>query len=183
MRIDRRQMINVGVLAGVTALYVGGVWWPQRSDQTALRARVAAAQAKLGSGAANAMTVTVLDREVQRLQRDLDSNKRTIPAAPELASLFEHITRELARRGATQQEIQQPSPIQVGARYSLVPLSVRFQGSFKCAFDVVRSLESMDRLVRVTRVLVDGESRHPGEPVRVTIELCAFYATREVVTP
>ena len=180
MRIDRDQKITVALLAGMVVLYVGAVWLPLRMKQDVLDSRLQSARAATNPVNADADDLKTLTSTVDQLRRAAGADRRVVPAAPELAELLKELGAALEALSVAEQEIQ-TQPVTVGATYGTIPVTLRFNADFPAVCKFLARVESMGRVVRVTRVGVEAErSTAKGpQPPQVQTELVAFFAPKE----
>lgn len=163
------------------ALYLGAVWLPLRMKQDVLESRLHAARAASNPPNSNADDLKTLSATVEQLRRSSDSDRRIVPAAPELADLLKQLGGALEELSVTEQEIQ-TQPVAVGATYGTIPVTLRFHADFPSVSKFLARVESMGRVIRVTRVGIETErstAKGADAPPQVQIELVAFFAPKE----
>jgi Tfp pilus assembly protein PilO len=174
MRVERDQLRILLAVVAVATLFVAGLWLPQRYRQHRLEAAIAAAEQEQQAHATCALNLQTLARREARLRHDTAASERYVPPEGELADLLRQISSELQREKVTDQEIQ-TQPLAIGANYCVMPITLRFRCSFPAAYGFLRSVESLHRLVRVTRVELAGEADQPGRPLQARLELCGLF--------
>lgn len=174
MRVERDQRVALLILLAMVGLFLALHWAPRRLKEARLNGRIAQARAQLAADAGGTAQLVSLSREVAELETQAASLRREVPRESQLASLLRHLTGELERLEVTDQEMQ-TQPLATGSNYSVIPVTLKFRGTFAAALTLVRNIESMPRLVRLTRVELRGEPGKPREPLRVSVELCAFF--------
>ena len=179
MRLERDQRRTLAILGVVAGLFVGVLWMPHKFQERRLRSQIEDAQVQLGFQGP-AVGLGNLAREVARLKTEASASNKYVPPETELAQLLKEVSSHLAKEQVTDHETQTQA-ISVGADYSMMPVNMRFQGSFPATFGFLRNLEEMDRLVRVTRIKLHGEASKPMDPLEVSVELCTFFAPSEVL--
>lgn len=177
MRIDRQQKVTIALLAGMVSLYVGAVWLPQRMTEGVLESRLKTARAAANPSDATADDLKALMASVDQLRQSVRRDRRVVPSQPQLAELIKQLSGALEEQSVTEQEIQ-TQPVIQGATYGAIPVTLRFRAEFPAVCRFIAKVESMDRVVQITRVGVEAPrstSKERRAP-EVHIELVAFFA-------
>lgn len=182
MRVERDQLITLGLLLAMVAGFLAVHWAPRRIQVARLNARVAAARAELASASPPGGRLVTLARDVARLEQNAAAQRREVPREPGLGGLLRHLTAELENLQVADQEMQ-TQPTVKGANFAVIPVTLRFRGSFASAFTLLHKAESLPRLVRPTLLELRGDVSKRHEPLQVRLELCAFYIPPEEARP
>lgn len=167
-----RAMIILGVMTGIFGL---GFWLPNRLHENRLNAELEDVKESLVVDKHDPEKLAVMVRQVGDLKALTQQSQKYVPQSDELADLLRQLSIELERQSVSGQEIQTGTIIH-GQEYSVVPITLRFKGSFPAVFGFLQRIESMQRMIRVTKLDFDGDSEHVNEPLRVRIELYTFFA-------
>lgn len=161
-------------------LYMGAVWLPLRMKTDVLESRLQAARAASNPPNADADDLKGLTATVDSLRLNAGADRRVVPAAPELAELLKQLGGALEELSVTEQEIQ-TQPVAIGARYGTIPVTLRFHADFPSVCKFLARIESLGRVIQVTRVGIEAErSTAKGQQApQVQIELVAFFAPKE----
>ena len=177
MRIEKDQVITLGVIAAMGVAFTLAAWMPARGESRGYAERIEAARATLGPS----MQGDVLaerDRAVRELQARLGEHDRFVPEAPELASVLRSLTRAVRDRGVHEHELETLETARF-ARYSVIPARLAFRADFKQTFDVLTDIETMARLIRVDRLELraerSGDARNPT--LAASMQLSTFHAS------
>lgn len=181
MRIERDQWRTILIVAGMVTAFVLAVWLPDRMAQRTVQARIDAAQRQLGFDRLGALGLKQLADEVAELERLSTDSRRRVPGSGEVADLLRQLSADLSTARVSQQQILTQN-VSHGRDYSVMPLVVEFQSSFPAAFSFLRGVESMPRLVRVSKLEIDGSPDRPDEPLSVRLDLVSVFSdtTKEV---
>lgn len=174
MRIERDQVTTMVILLAITIGFALGVWWPLRNWQQGLQVELDTVRQQINSDRGRTVGLTAMGQEVVQLQAAVARHTRVVPRTGELASLIRDISAELKIHQIADPEINTLAAVH-GDDYSFVPLTLRFRGSFLPVFRFLRNLESMDRLLRVSRLELSGDPQRPEDGLMVRLELAAFY--------
>jgi len=153
--------------------FIGGVWYPLRSKQQSLRNEIAALDEANRNDRTATVGLTALGKEIVELQRIVDSMDKAVPDETDLASLLRQWSTELEAQQVDNKDIQ-TQPIVQGAEYNLIPIDMRFRGSFMSAFRFLRYVENMNRLIRISEFEAHGKPDRPQEPLTIRIKLATF---------
>lgn len=191
MHLDKDLLKSSALIVVMIAGYIFGVWVPRDVKDGRLQDRVAKAKAELAQVNARVEDPALLRDQVARLQRESDEEGAFVPETHEMASLLRSLSQRLATRGVQDQSLQ-TKPIVRGAKYEVIPVSLTFRARSRDVFDVLREVESMNRLIRVTLLEVErdeSERRRAGSRtdsdisredresmLRVRLEICTFSA-------
>lgn len=175
MSIERdqwRTLMVLGVIAGVFTL---AFWLPNHLHEGRLYAKLAQADASLSGEGHRPEKLAGLVRQVADLQAVTHQSQKYVPQSDELAELLRQLSMELQAQRVVGQEIQ-TSAIIHGDTYSVIPVTLRFEGSFPAVYGFLQRVESMRRMIRITRLEVDGDVQRVDQPLSVRVELYTFFA-------
>lgn len=178
MRIEKdqkRALATVGILVVVFAV---GLWLPHRLQERRLYQQIQAAQKQLGFDRASSQGLGKLARDVIALREVTDRSQKYVPQQTELAPLLRQLSTDLQVQEAVDQVLETESG-RSGQDYSVIPVKLKFKGSFPGTFGFIKSIESMRRLVRVTRLNARMDVTKPNEPLTVEVQVCAFSSSSE----
>ena len=117
------------------------------------------------------------------LQSFGDGRMTPIPEQSDIAGMMETLTRTLDEHGLTDREIKMGSVKEL-ERASSIPMTVVVKGDFNAVFSAVREVESMDRLIRISRFRMGNDNGRPVEldrngAVNGTLTMDVFFAPRD----
>jgi len=176
MRIDKDQLKVFIVLALVVGGFAVGIWMPARQQRRVLQDRIDQAEQKLRQ-ARESPSLKKWNKTVASLEQQLASSRQRVPPRNELATVLRGLSEVLSKRNVMDQSVS-TAPAQRFGSFGVTPITVKFRGSFPDAHAVVQRIEQMPRLIQVDRFEVDrGEVTESG-PVRVYLELSAFFSRK-----
>ena len=177
MRIEKDQVITLGVMAALGVAFGLFAWMPARAESRSYTQRIEAARAHLGPQT-QGDALAERDRSVRDLQAEINEQDRYVPAGPELASVLRSLTRAVRDRGIQEHELETLETAEF-ARYSVIPARLAFQSDFGQAFNVLTDIEAMPRLIRVDQLELraqrDGDTSNPT--LDATMRLSTFHST------
>ena len=175
MRIESDQrktgIIIVTMLAGFVLL----VWMPGYFKVKSLNEDIKESQVQLGLNVSNDDGLQAMYQEVENLRQIISGVQQYVPQTDETSALMTEITRQMKQQQVSDQ-VTRTSEIEHGKDYSVIPMSLAFDGDFRAVNSVLSSIESMQRLIRVNKLTIDGDAESGGKPMGVRIELCSFSA-------
>jgi len=174
MSIERDQ-IRVMMVLGVTmAVFILAFWLPNHLHENRLHAELDVANKSLHQVNHNPQALAGMMRQVTDLRMLTHQSQKYVPQTDELADLLRKLSMELRDQQVIGQEVQTGSIVH-GDKYSVIPITLRFQGSFPAVFGFLQRIESMRRMIRITRLEIDGDAQRVNQPLSVRVELYTFF--------
>lgn len=173
MRIEADQKNAAILLAGVAAVFILTVWLPTRAERAHVEGHIDTLEQQLGVDRNQTGSLDDLRAAVDRMRRTIDESDKIVPAEDDLAGLIRQLSARLARHGLTDQEILTEA-IVAGRDYNMIPLTLRFRGSYDAVFSFIKDTEAMRRLVRIDELVINGEPSRTHHPVSVRVRLTTF---------
>ena len=181
MQISRGDIKTLAVLAAVFAVFAVGLWLPASFTRSDIQERITAARTELNNQKYSAKDLANLNRNVLELRASVQGTQRYIPEEDELDELLRSLAESLQGFDVRQQEIE-TSRMEYHADYTVVPVSVRFEGSFPTTFGILSQIESMPRLLRIERMELQPQRQDRiGEALLVSLEINTFFAETKAV--
>jgi len=156
-RLRVEQCAFAGVLLvvlGVTVFFT----WPNYARAHQLAEEASVLDAKIGHLVDAESDVEERRSELARLRAERDQICLGVPAHPDVANLMKHLS--IGVNGDTvidQTFTVRGTPASAGnERFEVLPLVVEMDTTFEHAFDMIRRVEKLNRLVRVTSVQMEG---------------------------
>ena len=178
MRIERDQVRALVVMAALVVLFVCGLWLPRHFKSASIQERIATAKAQIDMDTPAAQELPSLAKQIKELERSIKEHRQYIPAPTEQAAMLHEVSSDLQVQNATDQEIQTQAAV-TGSDFGLMPVVVNFHASCPAVFEFVRKVEGSPRLVRISKLHLDGNPNSLSEPLRASVELCTFFTTVE----
>ena len=176
MRIESDQIKTLSVLAVLAVAFVIGMWMPLRAHRKKVDARLDAATSNLDERRHNTRGLAELALNVDRLEATVNAAQRYVPARNEWADLHRQFSDQLELHHVVHPEIEQ-GQTRLGEDYNLIPVTLRFDGRFPDFHGFLKRIETMPRLIRVTRLKLDADvSDADAQPLSVLLELSTFFA-------
>jgi len=160
MRLSRDSWAVLGILVVITATYVLVVHRWQASQLRDLREQIAIEQRGLSSEADKADGVSRMLRQVEQMRRRYSTDWcRRLPERQELAGFLREITTNLSREKLDNPIIAPGNPTR-GALYNVLPITMRFDGSFPALAGFLQRVDRMARLTRIEQLTIEPRGGH-----------------------
>lgn len=148
-------VLGVVVLAAVVGWFI---IWPNYREAAQVNERITRLEQKIAGQAEQANELNSLSQEVQNSRRRMETELKIVPASPDVADLIRKLSLPVDGANVVDQTFTAGSPmdVSVGAAGSVkaMPLTVELDATFDSVFALLRSAESMNRLLRVASVKV-----------------------------
>ncbi len=177
MKIDRSTARHWAVLFGLLVLFIAVVLVPYGIKDARLQKRIDTAREELGIGDVDNSGLANLHNEVQDLREQVGGRGQYIPNEDEISLVLRDLSGLINAPGVTGQEIVTDKP-NYYADYNILPVKIQFNAPFATAFDLVKRIESLSRVVRVDRLEIESEPDYPRQPLVVNLQLSAFFASQ-----
>ena len=119
----------------------------------------------------------VIRDEIDKLRRQVGDFESQIPQHRSLAGLWQEIADIMNTHNLTDQLVQPGDEIH-GERLSRIPLKIRCSGALSQIFEFFRSIEQLDRLIRVEHLDLAGDKDFSGY-VTVNAQANVYYQTAQ----
>jgi len=177
MKINRSTAKMWGALAGLIVLFVAAVLVPFGIRDARLQTRIDAARAELGITEVDNAGLAELYTEVKGLREQIAGRGQSIPDEDEISLVLHDLSELINAPGVTGQEIVTEKNGHF-LDYNILPVKIQFNAPFATAFDMVRRIETLSRVVRIDRLEIEAEPDYPRQPLVVNLDLSAFYASQ-----
>lgn len=174
MPVDKRDLKWFGIAGAVLAVLLAVLWLPGALERRALDHRIDQAKQTLAGELADVQLLGPLSDQVIRLHTAVDEAPHHVPPRDELDQLLRQLTEAMEAFDLQQQEIV-TDRTQRHADHNVSTVRMRFEGGFPATYGVLQQIDAIPRLVRVDRVTFEPASPEVGGPLRVDIQLNAFY--------
>jgi len=177
MRVDKSQIRFGLIIAGLVAVYAGGLWWPQTRQIKSLNAKIAQAERDLGMTRGRTDGLSKLAAEVDELRRQIATNNKRIPRHAELATVLREISLQIETMNLTGQGISTRPTIEK-PDYVALPVDLTFTGSSVAAMRFIDRMESMPRLTQVESFEIRKDPDKPDR-VQADVKLMTYFSQSE----
>ncbi|WP_432798083.1 type 4a pilus biogenesis protein PilO [Poriferisphaera sp. WC338] len=177
MRIEKDQVKTLIAAALLIIVFASLVWYPQQQTKVALQKEIDTAKETLGMNQNSESTLAARNNTVERLREKLSGAQQRVPGKDELADVLTGLTRALRQNHLQEQEVI-AKPIESYAAYNVMPMVMDFEGSFPETFGVLKSIESMPRLIRLDQLVIGNVvgRENTRERLAIHLELSTFFS-------
>jgi Tfp pilus assembly protein PilO len=163
MLFRERQQILIFVTAGVmVAGFVLFRYLPLRKRMKSVEKTRAAQTLVVTKGMAKNEQLPGLREEIEKLQIEVNDYERQIPAERELGA-FLHKIADLMNGHNLKGQFIEPGEEVEGEELNYIPVNMKCKGRLKQVFEFYKSLQNLERLVRIEEVKLLNEEDFSGE--------------------
>jgi Tfp pilus assembly protein PilO len=176
MSESRHVMLAVGLFFAVLVLGGIALILPNAREISNIRDREHDLQHRSKAIAQTGEVVAQLSRMLLDAQQTIDTELKQIPDEPGIASLIRRLSLAIDHETVLDQTFKvgaaiEPLP-EAHPAIRAIPVTMEMKGTFDSTFAAIRSIESMDRLLRLrsirTRTIEDQLKQH-GQPIIETV--------------
>lgn len=170
---ERQQLIIIGVVFFVVAGFGAGSFYPLSRASTKLKSARAAQETAAVKVDHYRTMLPALREQATRLESSTSAFDIRIPERREFADLWEQIA-DVMNRYHLKGQIVQPGGEIAGDDINCIPISIQCSGSMSQIFDMLNSLSSFERMIRLEKLDIVNDSEFSGE-VNLTAEAIVYY--------
>lgn len=166
------------VLALAASALVVGVWYPTDRRQRQAEEQLMAAQRELSQQTIQTGSPMQLQQQIRQAKQQLGHRGSQVPRQDDVPALLRTLSQLAENHGIGQAQITNRAVL-AGDQYQAAPMVIQFKAPFPQAFAMLKEIESMPRLLRVTKLDIARESsgaQASDVQVNVNLELAAFFA-------
>jgi Tfp pilus assembly protein PilO len=178
MKINRDTARLWSALIGLIVLFAAAVLLPFGIRDARLQTRIDAARDDLGIADVDNAGLVRLHGEVQDLRAQVAGRGQSIPDEQEISLVLKDLSQLINAPGVSGQEIV-TDKAKYFADYNILPVKIQFNAPFATAFDLVKRIETLSRVVRIDQLNVEAEPDYPRQPLTINLELSAFFASQD----
>ena len=158
MKLVTEQIISLALAVGAVVLFVLAVHLPQRHRLDELGGEIREQQEQLREANDKSTILVPLNQRLEGLRSTVGDFERRLPDHSRIGTLLEQIVAGLTSANLASQEIRPLSPT-AKPRYSELPVSLNFQGSFSNICTFLDKIESMPNLNQVEELKLDADKK------------------------
>lgn len=163
MQFREKQQILIIVTAGVMVTgFVLFRYFPLRKKMKTVEKTRAAQALVINNGMAKNEQLPSLREEFEKLQIEVSNYERQIPDDRELGT-FLHKIADLMNSHNLKGQFIEPGEEGEGEELNYIPVNMKCRGKLKQIFAFYKSLQSLERLVRIEEVKLLNENNFSGE--------------------
>ena len=171
---ERQQLIIIGVAFFVVAGFGAGRFYPLSRASTKLKSARAAQEIATVKVDQYRTMLPALREQAMRLESATSAFAIRIPESRQFADLWEQIA-DVMNRYRLKDQIVQPGSEIAGDDINCIPISIQCSGSMSQIFDMLNSLSSFERMIRLEKLDIVNDSEFSGD-VKLTAEAIVYYS-------
>ncbi len=174
-RFEKKQVFFLGmmVLAGVVLVLLGYI--PVVWQKYVLRRALARQTLTVEQVQSSIDQAAILEQQIGQLQKQVERFDKCVPQDAQFASLWRQIADLITDHDLQDQQVRPGAEIRYDD-FNVVTLDIECTGTLPRIFDFVRSLEQMDRLIRIGQMELTNDKNLSGE-LTFSAKAEAFYQT------
>lgn len=150
-------------------------WWrPATRIQNGLAADIARAQSELQDLQAQAANLNSLEKEVYRLQADVEPLTRKLPKQSDVAGFIREIGKICQETAVKKFDWKQGDVAKVDSMSEL-PITMNVEGDFFSIYGFLKQAEEMQRLTRVHSLTLRTKDQASGQ-MQATVEMGLYFS-------
>jgi len=176
MLFRERQQIVICVVAG--AMVCGFVlfrYLPLRQRMKGLEQARAARTLAIARASAQSNQLPALTEQLLKLQRAVGNYERQVPGHRDLGVFLQRIANLMNEHNLKEQQVQPGKQIQADV-LNCIPINIQCKGRLARIFEFYKSLQGLDRLVRIEQVRLVNDSDFSGE-VSMQMKASIYYSS------
>ncbi|MHC4115575.1 MAG: type IV pilus inner membrane component PilO [Planctomycetota bacterium] len=174
MLLRKRQQIIICVVAiGIIGGFIFLKYLPFQRKIRAIELERAGIQHMVERARIESEKLPALNEEVTEWQGLVAKYELKIPVNRDLGSFLQEVADLMNQHELTRQQIQPSTEIEVD-ELKCIPVSMKCKGRLEQLFEFYKSLQNLDRLVRIEHVQLENEGDFNGE-VSMETEAIVYY--------
>lgn len=158
-----RQQIVICIIAG--AMVCGFLFFrylPQRKRSKSIKARLISAEMAVAKATAESQQLPLLAGELIKIKQEVGDFERQIPDSRDVGQFLHEIADLMSEHNLKDQQVNPDKEIKTDA-LNCMPVSMKCKGKLARIFEFYRSLQQLDRLVRIEQVELVNDKNFTGE--------------------
>jgi Tfp pilus assembly protein PilO len=163
----RAQIGLVGISIALVGVFYFGIYRPQTAQVKNLADEDHKTMVMLTSSQSQAGQLPIVEAQVNRLRTDL-ADYKTLPTSADVAGFMSQITVFSRDAGLSREPEMVVGTPQKDGQFIELPVTMKFSGNMVSVFNFLRKAEDMQRLTRVSSIIL----RSTDARGTVSVELC-----------
>lgn len=173
--IEKKQKLFLAgmVLAGVVVILFGYV--PIAWQKYVIRRALERQSLPVEQVRDSIEQAAILEKQIAQLEQKIQNFEQYVPQDPQFASLWRQIAELITEHDLQNQQVRPGDEVQY-SDFNVVSLDIQCSGTLPKIFAFIRSLEQMDRLIRIDRMELTNDKDLTGQ-LTLSAKAEAFYRT------
>lgn len=159
---ERRQILIFCLAGAMVTAFMLFRYLPLRKGLKALEQTRAAQTNTIAKASLQSRQLPALKEQVVELQRKLSNFDRQVPAERELGVFLQQLTNLMNKHNLTEHLIEPGKEVQTDV-LNCIPVDLQCKGRLIQLFEFFRSLQGLDRLVRIEQVKLENDGDYSGK--------------------
>ena len=170
----RARWVMGGLMAFSAAMFYLTWWRPATRIQDGLASDIARAKSELQDLQSQAANTTALEKEVLRLQVDVEPLTRKLPRQSDVPGFIREIGKICAQSAVKKFDWKQGDVVKLESMSEL-PITMNVEGDFFSIYGFLKQAEEMQRLTRVHSLSLRMKDQASGQ-MQATMEMGLYFA-------
>ena len=172
--LKRDNLIVLGVLAAMVIGFMVVVYIPQKLRLEEIRSKIATEKNQLASDGEKAAVIPEMLRQVQEMKKLYKNFDRRLPKQKELGGFLREISGRMAEEKLSDQLIEPGNPTPEEFFHTL-PIIMKFKGSYLSLGNFLMELETMERLTRVQKLIIDSKNKEKESRLDIELQMNIYF--------
>ncbi|RMG34862.1 MAG: hypothetical protein D6725_13485 [Planctomycetota bacterium] len=164
---------TAALLALLVAVFVFGVYRPQRIRLERVRSELRDARESVRQLPQKLAVVTRLQKNVEENERFLQQTVSLMPDDADVYRVVQDVSRLAQQFDLTVSRLEPMRPVEY-ATFRMLPFRMRFAGPFRSVVAFLNGLEQRDRLFTIGELEITRQTRALEAPVEVQVDFTAY---------
>lgn len=173
MRLFKTQVALIIISAGLIILFFTMVYLPMNAQINVFRSKCRNTGMYIQKVNAQTDRIQELDKKLKELNERMTIYERLVPESRNLGQFLQDMAALMDNYELKDQYIKPGTETNV-LKLKCIPVDMKCKGKLKQLFDFYKSLESMDRLIRIESVRFVNDKNFNGE-ITMETKAAVFY--------
>jgi Tfp pilus assembly protein PilO len=161
---ERGQVVICVVAVVMVSGFVLFRYLPLQKKMKAVRQRRDVQRLAIAKASTESRQVPAVKEQLLQLQMAVENYEANVPAQRDLGVFLHRIANLMNEHNLREQLVQPGKEVEV-RELNCIPVSIRCRGRLEQIFEFFKSLQGLDRLVRIERVKLENKSDFSGEVI------------------
>ncbi|WP_169853123.1 type 4a pilus biogenesis protein PilO [Anaerohalosphaera lusitana] len=171
---ERQQLLIIAVALGILGIFGAAIYAPLARQTMRLKTTKASVHDENGKVKSQIERIPSTVREKRELAAAVGDFEAKIPTERRFAQVWEQLAEVMNEEGLTDQLIQPGVEVKGKDELVCIPLSIECTGDLGQIYAFFRSLEELERLIRVDRLEISEDKDSDGK-LKMTANAKIFY--------
>ncbi|MBN2457031.1 MAG: type 4a pilus biogenesis protein PilO [Sedimentisphaerales bacterium] len=164
---DKKQIIISLVAGGIVVGFLVFAYIPLQNKVKALKQKQAQHNQAVAKASSKAEELPELKEQLVKLKRQTGNYQAKVPAQRALGNFMHEVAVLMNEHGLSEQLIEPGAEIQT-EKLICIPISMRCRGTLNQVYEFYKSLQNLDRMVRIKNIRLSNNSEFSGSIIMQT---------------